>query len=144
MNAKQIVHALVLGCAWLGPMHAASAQLDFLKSLPGQGSSNAPMGSLASSNFGNMAGLLQYCATNNYLSSSDADGVKDKMLAKLRAENTAPTAQPVTQSPEYLNGVNGMLSSSDGRQVNLGDPGIKETVAKKVCDTVLGQAKSFL
>jgi hypothetical protein len=146
MKAKQTAYAVVSGCAFLALAHTASAAPDFgqLKGLMGGGSSTPSMGSLNSSNFGNVAGVLQYCAQNNYLSGSGAAGVKDQVMAKLKKENTTKTAQPIAQSPEYLNGVKGMLSSSDGRQVDLGKPGIKETVTKKVCDTVLSQAKSFL
>jgi hypothetical protein len=146
MRVDPIVRILMSSCFIFALSHTAWAapDLDQLKGLMGGGSSAPSMDSLASSNFGNMAGVLQYCATNNYLDAGSTGGVKDKMLAKLRTENTSKSAQPVNQSPEYLNGAKGMLSSSDGRQVDLGKPGIKETVTKKVCDTVLGQAKSFL
>jgi hypothetical protein len=150
MKAKQTLYALMCGCALLtlGSNASAAPDLGQLKGLmgggSGGGSSGLSMGSLSSSNFGNVAGVLQYCMKNNYLGGSGADGVKDKVMAKLKRENTAKTAQPVAQSPEYLSGAKGLLSSSDGQQVNLEQPGIKQTVTKKVCDTVLSQAKSFL
>ncbi|AJP59558.1 hypothetical protein UC34_08320 [Pandoraea vervacti] len=143
--------------AVVAPMQA-HAQLDLLKNAVGSGSGSvgggdsgglagslgglASSGSLASSSIGNATGVLQFCIKNNYLSGanlSSATDVKDKLLGKIGTQSGSAAA-----SPGYLDGVKGMLSSPDGKTVDLNGGGFKEQLTRKVCDKVLDQAKSFL
>lgn len=145
--------ALIL--AFAAPMQA-HAQLDMLKNAVGGGSSGggnsgglagglgglASGGSMTSSTIGNATGVLQFCIKNNYLGGANlnsATDVKDKLLGKIGTQSGSPAA-----SPGYLDGVKGMLSSPDGKTVDLNGGGLKEQVTRKVCDKVLDQAKSFL
>jgi hypothetical protein len=140
MNTTSLPRLCAGACAALALSQAAmAADLSQLKGLMGGSSSGA---SLSSSSLGNAAGVLGYCAQNNYLKGNTAAGVKDKVLAKLGASQ--PAAEPVEKSNDYLSGLKGVLNSGDGKQVDLGSPGIKETITKKVCDAVLKQGKSFL
>ncbi|MCI3205885.1 hypothetical protein DBA20_13060 [Pandoraea capi] len=139
----------------LGVPMSAHAQLDLLKNAVGGGTSGgsagglpgglgglASSGSLTSSSIGNATGVLQFCIKNNYLGGanlSSATDVKDKLLGKIGTQSGSAAA-----SPGYLDGVKGMLSSPDGKTVDLNGGGLKEQLTRKVCDKVLDQAKSFL
>jgi len=126
----------------------SAGQLDSLKGLAG-GSS----GSLTSGSMGNVAGILQYCVTNNYLGGeSGASGVKDQLLGKLGGGSSATAAAP-TQDKGYLDGAKGLLKSKDGKTVDLGGAAgsdsspmgdMKAKVTKKACDVVLKQGKGML
>ncbi|AKM33008.1 hypothetical protein AB870_18960 [Pandoraea faecigallinarum] len=140
----------------------AHAQLDLLKNAVGGGNAGggdsgglagglgglASSGSLTSltsitsSSIGNTTGVLQFCIKNNYLGSnnlSSATDVKDKLLGKIGTQSGTAAA-----SPGYLDGVKGLLSSPDGKTVDLNGGGVKEQLTRKVCDKVLEQARSFL
>jgi hypothetical protein len=120
--------------------------------------------SLTSSSMGNVAGLLQYCVSNNYLGGEDANSAKEKLTGKLPGGTAS-------KDPGYNDGLKGLLHSSDGRQVDLsggaggapggagavgssgggavgsgvaGGGGIQAEVTKKACNTVMSQAKSML
>nr|WP_240493494.1 DUF2501 domain-containing protein [Pandoraea sp. ISTKB] len=143
----------------LGVPMSAHAQLDLLKNAVGGGTSGgtsggsagglpgglgglASSGSLTSSSIGNATGVLQFCIKNNYLGGANLDSatdVKDKLLGKIGTQSGSAAA-----SPGYLDGVKGMLSSPDGKTVDLNGGGLKEQLTRKVCDKVLDQAKSFL
>jgi hypothetical protein len=133
---------LVLAAAL--PAASAYAQLEGLLGKGGHGTDlkgMAGMGgsSLTSGSMGNVAGLLQYCIGNNYLSGDGATSVKDQLMGKLPGGSQ-------TQDPGYSDGLKGMLHSSQGKQMDLsgGAGGMKAEVTKKACETVLAQAKSFL
>jgi hypothetical protein len=124
------------------PAASALAQLEGLLGKGGQGSdlkgmaglANAPM---TSGSMGNVAGLLQYCIGNNYLSGQGAASVKDQLMGKL------PGGEE-TQDRGYSDGQKGLLHGSNGNQMDLSGGGLKAELTKKACDTVLAQAKSFL
>ncbi|VVE68807.1 hypothetical protein PAN31117_03068 [Pandoraea anapnoica] len=137
---------------------AAHAQLDLLKNAVGGSNSgggdsgglagslgglaSGGGGSLTSSSIGNATGVLQFCIKNNYLGGANlnsATDVKDKLLGKIGTQSGSPAA-----SPGYLDGAKGLLSSPDGKTVDLNGGGLKEQLTRKVCDKVLDQAKSFL
>jgi hypothetical protein len=93
---------------------------------------------LASGSIGNVAGLLQYCIGNNYLSGGGASSVKDQLMGKLPGGSQ-------TQDRGYTDGLKGMLHSSQGKQMDLSSGGgLTADLTKKACETVLTQAKSFL
>ena len=147
MNANRSTCAFLIACAAsIATAQTAVAAPDFgqLKGLMGGGSSPSSLSSLSSANLGNAAGIIEYCTKNNYLNGDSATSVKDQVLKKLGKNDSANDAKAVTGSNDYLSGLKGQLNTSDGKKVDLGSPGIKETITKKVCDTVLNQAKSFL
>ena len=103
-----------------------------LKSIAGM--AGAPM---TSGSIGNVAGLLQYCIGNNYLSAEGAGSVKDQLLGKLPGGER-------TQDRGYADGMKGVLRGSNGKAMDLRGGGLKAELTRKACDTVLAQAKSFL
>jgi hypothetical protein len=124
------------------PAASALAQLEGLLGKGGQGSDLKGMAGLASApmtsgSMGNVAGLLQYCIGNNYLSGQGAASVKDQLMGKL------PGGEE-TQDRGYSDGQKGLLHGSNGNQMDLSGGGLKAELTKKACDTVLAQAKSFL
>lgn len=139
--------------ATLLPVVAAHAQLgDMLKgATQGSGGSSGGLGglgsgmssmpslqSLTSGSTGNVAGVLEFCVKNNYLSgASGAASLKDKLLGKVGGSSP-------TSDTGYADGAKGILNSSDGKQVDLSGGGLKEQVTKQVCDKILAQGKSLL
>jgi hypothetical protein len=124
--------ALVL----LGALSGAQAQsLDTLKGLASGATGGA--GSMASGSLGNAAGVLEYCLKNNYLSGAGASSVKDQLMSKI------PGGKPASDSG-YVDGSKGILTSSDGKKMDLTGGGLKAEVTKKACDFVLNQAKSMI
>lgn len=107
-----------------------------LGSLSGLGSSLSGQ-SLTSGSTGNVAGVLQFCIKNNYLSGDGASSVKDSLMSKL------PGGSSTTDSG-YSEGSRGILSGSNGKQVDLSGGGLKEQLTKQVCDKILAQGKSLL
>ncbi|MBD9677893.1 DUF2501 domain-containing protein [Pseudomonas sp. PDM18] len=120
--------AVLLPCslAQAASLGDVAGQLGGLGSLPS-----------ASSSSSNVAGLLEYCAKNNYLNANAATQVKDKLLGKLPGNTT-------TSDSGYKDGAKGILTGSDGKSLDLSGSGIKEKVTKQVCDKVLSQGKSLL
>jgi hypothetical protein len=92
---------------------------------------------VAAGNSGNVAGVLQYCIKNNYLSGSSATSLKERLTSNL------PGGQPSADSG-YRDGAQGLLDSGNGKRMNLGGGGIKAQATKQVCAKVLDQAKSML
>jgi hypothetical protein len=135
--------------AALLPVAAANAQLgDLLKqgesagATGGMGNLGAMGGALSGQSVtagstGNVAGVLEFCIKNNYLSGSGASSVKDKLMGKL------PGGSPSSDSG-YNDGAKGLLNSSNGKQLDLSGGGMKAEVTKQICDKVLAQAKSML
>jgi hypothetical protein len=165
--------ALVL--AAMLPAAGAQAQIEGMLGKGSGAGGLAGMGGMTSNSMGNVAGLLQYCIGNNYLSGEGAASVKDKLMGKL------PGGTP-SADRGYTDGQKGLLHGSNGKLLDLGggasgegaeggeggDVGASEggrgvagavagvaggtggtggltaDLKKKVCDTVLAQAKSFL
>jgi outer membrane PBP1 activator LpoA protein len=141
--------ALGIFIALLLPMAGAQAQLaDMLKQGSSGGSSDSldslggiggalTGGSATSSSTGNVAGILQFCIKNNYLGGNDASSVKDSLMSKLGGGSSSSDSG-------YTSGAKGILSGSDGKQVDLSGGGLKAQVTKKVCEKILDQGKSML
>jgi hypothetical protein len=130
MKARKLIPAVLAALLPWSMTQAASlgdvaGQLGGLGSLPSASSSS------------NVAGLLEYCAKNNYLNADAATQVKDKLLGKLPGNTT-------TSDSGYKDGAKGILTGSDGKSLDLSGSGIKEKVTKQVCDKVLSQGKSLL
>ncbi len=92
--------------------------------------------SITSGSASNVAGLLEFCIKNNYLGGNKAASVKDSLMSKLQGGSSA------SSDSGYSSGAKGILSSSDGSQLDLG--GMKKQLTKKICDKVLDQGKSML
>ncbi len=121
--------------------HSAGAQVEGLLNKGGHGGglkglAGMASGPMTSGSMGNVAGLLQYCIGNNYLSGEGASSVKDQLMGKLPAGSE-------NKDPGYSDGRKGLLHGSNGNMLNLGG-GLTAEVTKKACDTVLAQAESFL
>ncbi|HXZ07551.1 MAG TPA: DUF2501 domain-containing protein, partial [Paraburkholderia sp.] len=132
--------------AVLLPLSAAHAQLGNLLQQGGSTGSTSGLGSVESALSGqsvtsgstsNVAGLLEFCIKNNYLSGSGASSVKDSLMSKIPGGSSS-------SDTGYTQGVKGILSSSNGQQVDLSGGGLKEQVTKQVCDKILAQGKSLL
>ena len=126
---------------------AAAQSLDQLKGMIGGGgqaaaggSSLPSLGQLGAGSAGNAAGVIEFCIRNNYLSGSGAASVKDRLLGKL----SGGSQRAGRAHDDYASGARGLLSTGDGRSVDLSGGGLKAAVTKKVCEQVLGQAKSML
>ena len=93
--------------------------------------------SMTAGSTGNVAGILEFCIRNNYLSGNAASGVKDALMGKL------PGGSAKSDSG-YGDGAKGILNSAGGNKLDLGGGGLKAELTRKVCDQVLSQAKSLL
>ncbi len=89
--------------------------------------------SIGSGNASGAAGVLQYCVQNNYLSGNAATSVKDQLLQKAGVSSS---------DQQYRQGSQGLLSGNGGQSLNLSS--LKGQVAKKACESVLSNARSFL
>lgn len=97
---------------------------------------------LSASNMNNAAGILQYCAKQKLASVTDAENVKNQVLDKLGLG--APEQK---QDTNYLDGIQGLLNTKDGQQLNLNNIGstpLAEKVKTKACDLVLKQGMNFI
>jgi hypothetical protein len=123
--------------AALLPAAAAQAQLEGVLGQGGKGLGSLAGQSLAPSGLGNVTGMLQYCVTNNYLSGEEINSVQDKLTNKLPGGSKS-------QDPGYNDGLKGVLHTSNGKTMDLGEGGGQDEIKRKVCDTVLAQAKKML
>ena len=133
------------------PFSVANAQLgDLLKQGGNAGSSGlgnlggmGRMGgalsgeSLTSSSTGNVAGVLEYCIKNNYLSGNSASAVKNSLMGKIPGGSSS-------SDKSYSDGAKGILNSSDGSSFDLSGGGFKEQMTRQICDKILAQGKSLL
>ncbi len=152
------MNKFVIACAASGFALAPLAQAGAQMSMSNMGSmpSMAPMSNMGSmSSMGsmslpsvsaasptNVAGLLQYCVQNNYLSGGSADAAaaaKGALLSKF----TGSSANPASDS-NFASGSNGVLQTGNGQSTTLGGSGIKAQITQKVCGEVLSHAKSLL
>lgn len=98
--------------------------------------------SLSADNMNNAAGILQYCAKQKLASATNVENVKNQILNKLGLDTTQQE-----QDTNYLNGLQGLLKTKDGQQLNLNNIGstpLAEKVKTKACDLVLQQGLNFL
>ena len=133
-----------MSIAALLSISAAHAQLGDLLKKEESSASSGGLGnlgglggaSITSGSASNVAGLLEFCIKNNYLGGNQAASVKDSLMSKLQGGSSA------SSDSGYSSGAKGILSSSDGSQLDLG--GMKKQLTKKICDKVLDQGKSLL
>lgn len=111
----------------------------------GGGSSGGGIGgalsgsSMLSGSSSNVAGLLEFCIKNNYLSGNSAASVKNSLMSKLPGGSSSASSDS-----GYTSGASGILSGSNGKKMDLSGGGLKAKVTKQVCDQVLSQGKSML
>ena len=141
--------AAAICLALLAPAAPAWAQL--LNQLPGnlgQGGGGAAgmlggMGGLPSvdqASPSNVAGVLQFCIKNNYLSGGGARSVGSSLLSKVGGGHG---------DSGFASGASGALQTGHGSTFDLaggggGGGGLKAQATHKVCDLVLQHAKSLL
>lgn len=148
---KTVANRIATGVAFLGALvlaASANAQVEGLLQ-KGQGSGAAGSlgnlggigsalsgGSLSAGSTGNIVGLLEFCIKNNYLKGNESSSVKDKLMGQLGG----------TPGPDsgYAEGAQGLLKSSDGKQLDLSGGGLQAQASKQICDRILTQAKSLL
>ena len=138
-----------MSIAALLSISAAHAQLGDLLKKEESGASSAGLGnlgglggalsgpSITSGSASNVAGLLEFCIKNNYLSGDKAAEVKNSLTSKLPGGSSSSDSG-------YKSGKKGILNSSDGSALDLSGGGLKKQATKQICDTVLDQGKSFL
>ncbi|BAT42052.1 DUF2501 domain-containing protein [Escherichia albertii] len=111
--------------------------LSSLTSLLGSGNQ-----ALNADNMNNAAGILQYCAKQKLASVTDAENVKNQVLEKLGLNS-----EKQKEDTNYLDGIQGLLKTKDGQQLNLDNIGttpLAEKVKTKACDLVLKQGLNFI
>lgn len=146
------MNKFVIACAASGfalaPLAQAGAQMSMsnmgsmsnMAPMSGMGGMSLPSVSAASPT--NVAGLLQYCVQNNYLSGGSANAAaaaKGALLSKF----TGSSADPSSDS-NFASGSNGVLQTGNGQSTTLGGGGVKAQITQKVCGDVLSHAKSLL
>ncbi|EBT8986803.1 DUF2501 domain-containing protein [Salmonella enterica] len=160
-TAKHVLCCAAVACVLISTSGIAASWQDSLSSAASQLSAqgaNAQQGgmslsaltgllsngaqSLSSDNMNNAAGILQYCAKQKLASATNVENVKNQILNKLGLDTTQQE-----QDTNYLNGLQGLLKTKDGQQLNLNNIGstpLAEKVKTKACDLVLQQGLNFL
>jgi hypothetical protein len=150
MSVRRLAHVAVLALAVpLAAAPAARAQLtDAIEGALGGGKSSSggslleglgggSMPSLDQVGIGNIAGVVEYCAKNQFLG-GDAAGVAGGLLGKLGGQEKA------SADPGYQEGLGGVLGGDSDQKVDLGSPGIKEKLTDTICAQVLKYGQSLL
>jgi hypothetical protein len=84
-----------------------------------------------------------HCAQQKLASVTSADNVKNQVLDKLGLS----TPEKQKQDTNYLDGLQGLLNSNNGQQLDLntlGNSSLAKQVKTKACDLVLKQGVNFL
>jgi len=140
--------------SWQDSLSSAASQLSQQSGSGGQqqggmslssltGLLNGGNQSLSSSTMNNAAGVMSYCAKHKLASLTNTDNIKNQVLDKLGL-NSQTEQQKDTN---YLEGLQGMLNTKNGEQLNLNNIGstpLAEKVKTKACDIVLKQGVNFL
>ncbi|MEJ8321697.1 DUF2501 domain-containing protein [Kosakonia sacchari] len=97
---------------------------------------------LSADTMNNAAGVMSWCAKNKLSTLTNTENVKNQVLDKLGLG-----AAQQKQDTNYLEGIQGMLNTKNGEQLNLSNIGstpLAEKVKSKACDIVLKQGVNFL
>ncbi|MET0226764.1 MAG: DUF2501 domain-containing protein [Dokdonella sp.] len=128
--------------ALLGFVASASAQdLGALKGAVG----GMDLSSLASGSAGNAAGVVEFCVKNSFLGGDAASSVHDQLIGKVSGSDASEN-----DKADYADGAKGLVKTGDGKSLDLGSlgggqlGGLKDSLTKKACASVLDHAKSFL
>jgi hypothetical protein len=106
----------------------------------GGGLGAAALPSVDQASPGNIAGVMQFCLKNNYLSGGSASSIENSLTKKVSGNDSSSSAS-------YQAGSNGLLQTGGKDSYSLssaGSGGLKEQATKKVCDLVLQHAKSLI
>ena len=98
--------------------------------------------SLSAGTMNNAAGIMSYCAKNKLASLTNTDNIKNQVMDKLGLGQAEQK-----QDTNYLEGIQGLLNTKNGEQLNLnsiGNTPLAEKVKTKACDIVLKQGVNFL
>ena len=98
----------------------------------GNANSSGPLSPQASAN----------CAKQKLASVTDAENIKNQVLEKLGLNS-----EEQKEDTNYLDGIQGLLKTKDGQQLNLDNIGttpLAEKVKTKACDLVLKQGLNFI
>ena len=137
--------------SWQDSLNSAASQLSGSNDQASGGMSvssltsllNGSSQSLTASSMNNAAGILSYCAQQKLASVTSADNVKNQVLDKLGLS----TPEKQKQDTSYLDGLQGLLNSKNGQQLDLntlGNSSLAKQVKIKACDLVLKQGVNFL
>ena len=137
--------------SWQDSLSSAASELSKQSSGSQGGSSlssltsllNGSNQSLTSSSMNNAAGIMSYCAKQKLASATSADNVKNQVLDKLGLS----TPEKQKQDTNYLDGLQGLLNSNNGQQLDLntlGNSSLAKQVKTKACDLVLKQGVNFI
>ncbi|EAO3106214.1 DUF2501 domain-containing protein [Salmonella enterica subsp. diarizonae] len=132
-TAKHVLCCAAVASVLISTSGIAASWQDSLSSAASQ---------LSADNMNNAAGILQYCAKQKLASATNVENVKNQILNKLGLDTTQQK-----QDTNYLDGLQGLLKTKDGQQLNLNNIGstpLAEKVKTKACDLVLQQGLNFL
>ena len=145
-----LLSSATFAASWQDSLSSAASQLSqnngsqqgglSLSSLTGL--LNGGSQSLSAGTMNNAAGIMSYCAKNKLASLTNTDNIKNQVMDKL---GLGATEQK--QDTNYLEGLQGLLNTKNGEQLNLdtiGNTPLAEKVKTKACDIVLKQGVSFL
>lgn len=141
---RRVICGVAVGVAMLVQHATLPAVAQSLNDLTGAlGESGDSLGGLGlpvvdQASPGNLAGVLEYCAKNNYLGGADAEAVQQSLLGGLGGSGEA------AKDPGYEAGLGGLLDTGGGETFGLGGSGIQATVTEQVCDLVLEHAQSLV
>jgi hypothetical protein len=131
--------AMILGGSVMLLGICAGAGAQDLGSLTGM-AGGSDLSSIASGSAGNAAGVIEFCVKNNYLGGDAASSVKDQLMGKLGGDSESQQ-----DKSDYADGANGLVKTGDGNSVDLAKiGGMKKSLTKKACASVLDHAKSLL
>lgn len=97
---------------------------------------------LSADTMNNAAGVMSWCAKNKLASLTSSENIKNQVLDKLGLGT-----QQQTEDTNYLQGLQGLLNTKNGEQLNLSNIGntpLAQKVKTKACDIVLKQGVNFL
>ncbi|POT56091.1 hypothetical protein C3432_19120 [Citrobacter amalonaticus] len=148
--ASALIATSTFAASWQDSLSSAASELSKQSSTEQGGTSLSSLTSLlnggnqalSASNMNNAAGIMQYCARQKLASVTDTENVKNQVLDKLGLGTTEQK-----QDTNYLDGIQGLLNTKDGQQLdlnNIGSTPLAEKVKTKACDLVLKQGVNFI
>ncbi|NKI74877.1 DUF2501 domain-containing protein [Dickeya sp. CFBP 2040] len=117
---------------------AASGNMSELSRLLASGTPSLSAGSM-----NNAAGILQYCIKQKLVSATNTENIKNQLLNKLGLSSQSEQQKKT----DYMQGLSGLLSTGEGKQLNLnaiGNTPLGEKVKTKACDIILKQGVKFI
>lgn len=158
LTAALLFTGVAHAASWQDTLSSAASELSKGSSTSSSSSSSAQSGgmslssltsllgggeqSLSSSTMNNAAGIMEYCMKQKLTSMTDAQNVKNQVLDKLGLGT-----QEQQKDTGYLDGLQGLLSTKNGEQLNLSNIGstpLAEKVKTQACDFVLKQGVNFI